>query len=35
MKIGIRSYKDLKDDKLLIEIDTKDDIEIINSRQMW
>ena len=35
MKIGIRSFKDLKDDKLLIEIDTKDDIEIINSRQMW
>jgi hypothetical protein len=32
MKIGIRTFKGLKDGKVLIEADTKDDIEKLNSR---
>jgi len=32
MKIGIRTFKGLKDGKVLIEADTKDDIEILNTQ---
>jgi regulator of replication initiation timing len=32
IKIGIRVFKGLKDGKVLIEADTKDDIEILNSQ---
>ena len=32
MKIGIRTFKGLKDGKVLIEADTKDEIEKLNSR---
>ena len=32
VKIGIRTFKKLKDSKVLIEADTKNDIEILNSQ---
>jgi hypothetical protein len=32
MKIGIRSFKNLKDGKVLIEVDTDDDFEKLNSQ---
>jgi len=32
MKRGIRTFKGLKDGKVLIEADTKDDIEILSTQ---
>jgi hypothetical protein len=35
MKIGIRTFKGLKDGKVLIEADTQDDNELLNTQIDW